>query len=294
MKVFISLKKRSVVEIISIYIIINVLSLLVLNICNALWDNLTKENDEVMKILICDDDKEMLNEVTMFCKRVCNKEDIIIAYDNPKIFYDDLLKEYPKVELFILDIEMPDLDGLELKRQISYLYQHTNIFFLTSHREMMEEAFGRNVMGFLQKDNYQSRLGQYIKELRDMEEKEDIVEFVIGNERKIFHKSRIVTVQAQHIYSIVTYVHFYNRDKKRMETRTESFRLSLGKWEQSLGGMDFYKVSRSLIINFRYVKRITNRIFLENGEELEIPVKKVKALKQAYNAYCMQVARITY
>ena len=52
-------------------------------------------------------------------------------------------------DIITLDIEMPEMDGLQLKKLITELYEDTNIAFLTVHEEMMEEAFGKKVIGFI-------------------------------------------------------------------------------------------------------------------------------------------------
>ena len=51
-----------------------------------------------MKIVICDDDIEMLNQIELYCKQICEKEDIIISYNNSKELYEYLSKEQPQVQ----------------------------------------------------------------------------------------------------------------------------------------------------------------------------------------------------
>lgn len=247
-----------------------------------------------MKIVICDDDIEMLNQIELYCKQICEKEDIIISYNNSKELYEYLSKEQPQVELFILDIEMPGLDGLEMKKQISNMYNYTNILFLTSHNEMMQSAFGRNVMGFLQKSNYRELLGCCIKEIRKDVQKDDILEVNINGEILSFHKSMIIMIQAQHVYSIVSYVSYFNHEEQKIEYQQKSYRLSLSKWEQILPSCDFCKISRSCIVNMKYIMKISDHLFLENGEVIEIPVKKRKHIKQVYNTYCLRMAKVVY
>lgn len=47
-----------------------------------------------------------------------------------------------------LDIEMPEVSGLEFQKQLQRNKMDIDIIYLTSHSEMMQEAFGRNVVAF--------------------------------------------------------------------------------------------------------------------------------------------------
>lgn len=239
-----------------------------------------------MNIVICDDEVEELQKIRTICEEECTDEDYVECYHSSTQLYDILHSQSPKVDLFLLDIEMPQIDGLELKRQISELYMDTNIVFLTTHDEMMARAFGKKVLGFLQKKEYEQQLREIIRAVRKEIEEEDIIPIPGDKEGRSISKDRIVTIQAQHIYSTVQTISYYNCDKKMYETKTEEFRMSLGKWEKLLQDVAFYKISRNCIVHFKYVKRISEEVILDTDEKIHVPVRKLKELKQAYNQYC--------
>lgn len=247
-----------------------------------------------MEIIICDDDTKLLSKVKQLCESVCGDDDNVTAYSDTRKLLECLFTEHPQVDLFILDIEMPELDGIELKKHIAGIYMDTNILFLTSHREMMEEAFGKNVIGFVSKEHFEERLFQYVYEVKEDLRKEDMIEVCINGEMKQFSKSRIVKIQSRHIYSVMTLGQFYNKDRHTLETKEEMYRISLGKWMDILQDDTFYKVGRTFIVNLKYVRRITDNIVLETGEELVIPVRRRAEVKKTYNEYCLKMARILY
>lgn len=244
-----------------------------------------------MRIIICDDEKDEIRNIRKWCEACCTHEDEMVCYTSSRKLCELLIKEHPEVDLFILDIEMPEITGLELKHIIGELYADTNIIFLTSHDEMMQEAFGKQVLGFLQKGNYAYKLDVLIQEIRDQKNRKDQILVSDGNRECVLHKSQLMMIQAQHIYSVARLVYYYDNDLKKGMEKEESFRLSLNKWEQMLGGDSFYRVGRNYIINFAFVRKITKVIVLDSGEELHVPVKKLKELKMAYNQYCTRVAR---
>ena len=69
---------------------------------------------------------------------------------------EDLLRDcisgtLGRVDLLLLDIEMGDIDGITIKNRLGKQGNVKNILFVTNHAEVMQEAFGINVVGFLNK-----------------------------------------------------------------------------------------------------------------------------------------------
>lgn len=244
-----------------------------------------------MNIVICDDEKYAIRDIRRECMHLTREEDHIDCFSSSKELRKWLVTKRPPVELFILDIEMPEMNGLELKKLITELYRDTNIIFLTIHKEMMEEAFGKKVIGFLKKEDYRQHLSELINEVREEIERDTTVRIQEG---KVVHnllQKKILSVCAERIYSMVTLVSLYNQDWNLLETSCEMYRISLNQWEDALDAENFFRINRSCIIHFLYVKSITDKVIMENGETYNIPVGKKTALKKAYHDYCEKMAR---
>ena len=69
--------------------------------------------------------------------------------------------------LILLDIGLPDKDGLELCREIRRFNQHTPILFYTAFAELLDEneAIKAGAQGWLRKPEDTARLGQVAREL---------------------------------------------------------------------------------------------------------------------------------
>jgi DNA-binding response OmpR family regulator len=69
--------------------------------------------------------------------------------------------------LILLDIGLPDQDGLELCREIRSFNQQTPILFYTAFAELLdeEEALKAGAQGWLRKPEDTGRLGEAIREL---------------------------------------------------------------------------------------------------------------------------------
>lgn len=246
-----------------------------------------------MIIVICDDDRKELEGIQRICQQCCNAEDKIITYSDSTELYKWLMMEHWNVDLFILDIEMPKMSGLELKQQISKMCIDTHILFVTCHSEAMGNAFGKYVIGFVDKKDYEGRIRQSLREVREEIGKESTIQVEDANGIHIFRPKEIVKIEAQHVYTCVERILYYDFDKESFKTEIKEYRISLGKWAKCLDSEEFYQINRSLIINFHYVKRYNNMNELEfiNGEKYAVPTKKRKAVKMAYNQYCIRKAR---
>ncbi|WPP43292.1 fused response regulator/phosphatase [Paenibacillus hunanensis] len=86
-------------------------------------------------------------------------EDIRLAYSAVEAFRELGIEaeQHPKkrcdIDLVLLDIVMPDMDGIEACRTIknTEMYQDLPIIFLTADRAHFEEAFGAGGMDFIEK-----------------------------------------------------------------------------------------------------------------------------------------------
>lgn len=244
-----------------------------------------------MNIVICDDKQDEILKIKQISQVNGINEEQIRCYTSSKELCQWLVEERPDINLFILDIEMPEISGLEVKDIIANLYEDTNIVFLTSHREVMQEAFGKQVRAFLQKNCDEDKLGSLLEEISQEETIEDFISISDGKKEVTFRKKNIVKIQAQHVYSVVTLDYFQNNQKSLSILKTETFRMSLSKWEGYLKDDSFCRVGRNVIVNLTFVKRITDEIELEKGENIKVPVRKLHDVKTAYNRYCAKVAR---
>ncbi len=70
------------------------------------------------------------------------------------------------VDLAFLDIELRGANGIELAGQLQSCRRRTNIVFLTSHAEYMDEAWKLHASGFLLKPITTDKLQEELKNLR--------------------------------------------------------------------------------------------------------------------------------
>lgn len=223
-----------------------------------------------MVIGICDDENVIRDKIEKICinetKKYC--EDVVIQkYSDGR---EVLEKDF---DILILDIEMEDVDGIVVKNYFQKRKKDTIIIFVTSHNEMMSQAFGVNVMGFVAK----SYLDNQLQVMLDgaMKRVMNTVSIEGVDSRKVCY------IQAEHIYNIL-----------HLENETEvSVRCSSADLEKMLEVVGFIRVHRTYIINMAYVDHIKDKTVLVNKREIPVSARLKSKLKKEYSRYCRENAR---
>lgn len=244
-----------------------------------------------MNIVVCDDNEILLRDVVKKCKSYMKSEDTITDFTDSLKLKEYILKEKPIVDLFLLDIEMPEMSGIELKELISNVYEETNIAFLSGHSEMMPDAYGKKVVAFLSRFNNEDKLRRIIEDIRKEIEDIGIVEISDGQKSYTIHTKKIFCVKAERIYTIMQQVQYFNEDKREIYLKDITFRISLKKWEKVLDEIEFCRLNRSTIISWKYVEDVTDCVKMKNGVKYRIPAGKVKQIKHQYFQFIKKHAR---
>ncbi len=236
-----------------------------------------------LKVAVCDDDERERSSVRDFCgreiERLSDCQVQVYAFaDGQELLYSEI-----DFDILILDIEMKKIDGIRVKNEFAFKYERTKIIFLTSHSELMSEAFGKNVYGFVDKlKKPKERLSELLKQtIRDWyKEKEQIIIFENNKMVKLYLRE-IVYIKSSDVYLEVYTV------------RNEIYviRNSMKKFLEEYGRVGFYRVHKSYSVNLKYVEEITsNKIIMnlaEKEKQLKLPISrgKSKEIKRVHLDY---------
>ncbi len=117
----------------------------------------------MMDIMIIDDEKLVLEDTTALVKKVLPNDTIYsFQFANDALAF---LKEQ-MVDMALLDISMPEINGLELAKRCKQVCPQINILFVTGYSEYALEAFKVHASGYLLKPLRENDLLNELEHLR--------------------------------------------------------------------------------------------------------------------------------
>lgn len=124
-----------------------------------------------MNIIAVDDEMHALHNLSKAIK-LAEPSASITTFN----FSEDAI-EYAKsniVNVAFLDIEMVEMNGLVLAKNLKEIHGETNIIFVTGHSSYMESAFDMHVSGYLLKPVDAERIADELSDLRNPVKKPDV------------------------------------------------------------------------------------------------------------------------
>lgn len=225
-----------------------------------------------IKIAICDDDKvihKVVEEALQLFETDVNlKLELWHAYSAM-----ELLEVNEAYNILLLDIEMPEMDGIQVKNMLQNRGHQIDIVFMTSHDERVMEAFGRNVVGFLtkplDKEQLLNVLGRIIHKLFGQ-----VIGIEIAGKCTYIRMDEIRYIQGQDKYTEVV-------------TKEDRFlmRKSLTEWERLLPPSKFCRVNRSHIIHFELFNGRKNDILLDDGKIIKLSRNNRRVIIEKYRKF---------
>ena len=179
-----------------------------------------------------------------------------------------LLESCKKYDLVILDVEMENGNGIETKNELTQLYQPI-IIFLSNYQDKVLEAFGENVVAYLDKSHPQL-----------MKEIEKYFRLYMNKRYMIIENQCVLLDDIYYLQADGSYTHIYTNEKEYI------VRKNLKDIETEVSGSSLYRIHKSYIVNFKYVEVIKqSEIVLTNQMKLHIARRKVNDIQQLYITY---------
>lgn len=214
-----------------------------------------------MNVLICDDEYTNLDtlkkHITEYAEAHRIKANIYATTSSKEI-----LDNNTAYDLAFLDIQMPDVDGITVAKELKNRNQKVVIFFVTAFDEYQDEAMDLHAFRFFEKPFNVLRLYASLdKALQYIDETYiDLFLYNDGEDKKILVDD-IVYIRRENRKIILT-----TNDGKEYITRR-----NLNQWMEKLPNTFFYQVHKSFLVNLHYItKNSYSRICLMNN--IDIPV----------------------
>lgn len=230
----------------------------------------------MLNIAVCDDDRCMLSRleelVGNFFRTHCVDVKILAYQSGENLRYD--LQDGFCYDLFLLDIEMPGTDGMELAKEIHDGLPAAGIIFITSHLEYAVAAYEYAVFRYISKSMLEEKLPAALEDFYKLYELERSSYYRIQVKN---HVEQLPFRDILYILKEGKYAVFHLQSG-----RTASVRRSLSQVYGEIGQEYFYLADRGCIINLANVTGMDGeKILMPDGERITISRSGVAEFKSA-------------
>ena len=215
-----------------------------------------------LKIAVCDDDDAQREYVAQMAAAWAKKNrhlTEIRQYAQAKAFLFDYSAE-KDYDILLLDIEMPEMNGVELAKNIRLDNSVMQIVFITGYYEYFSDGFDVSALHYLLKPVDEKKLWPVLdKAAGNLAYRQRSVLVSDGEVSVKVALSDIIYIESENVYIIVHTL----QGSYRM-------RMAIGKFSRQLDET-FFKVHRSFVVNLKHIKRITRtEIAMANGDTVPI------------------------
>lgn len=234
------------------------------------------QKNDVYRIAVCDDEPLVLESVYGLACQILQDEKIentISCYNNG---YELLnaLKNNLKFDLLLLDVMMPQQDGMELASYLRTNLYEDDIVFFSSNCEMALRGYEVAAKRYLSKPVDPERLREALLHCYNEKQKTVIVIPVSSGIRKVHdHEIRYIETQGRGCRIV-------------LETETLSTGMLISKFESICSARSFVRCHQGFIVNLRFVQEMqTSRFILADGTFIPISKHRIKQVRQTFLSY---------
>lgn len=233
----------------------------------------------IIRIAVIDNEKEYLDQIVSVASnylKSVNMEGEIKGYTQPRELLWNL-EDGNSYDIYLIDVEMPGINGIELAQQIQMNQLHPYLIFISSYIEYSIECYEYQTFRYLLKDNIEDKLPKALaavfSQLRQVEKRYYMIESY----------SKIIQIDYEDIYYLSIdgkYTYFYTRRGTFRE------RLPLTKVYEKLQSDEFIYVDKGKIVNLKHVLELDNRsVVLRDRTILHVSTPQLQKVKKAISHY---------
>jgi len=246
---------------------------------------------EQVRCVLVDDEIEGLDILESLLIQIDGVSVSSKVSDSQKVIAELLVH---KPDIVFLDINMPKKSGLELLKEINNLDIEVSVIFVTAFDQYIFEALKNSAFDYLVKpvdrDELRETIERFIENRDDMPALAEVINSIEGvakvkipiNYGSLFFDTEdLVFFKADGAYTSIILA----------DGGTELTSLNIGKLEEKLKGKTFFRISRQVLINLKYLYKLDRRekqCCVRVGEdEFVLPVSRqyISVLDSCFDKY---------
>lgn len=226
-----------------------------------------------MNIVLCDDYESDALAAKEVIKRTAQELHIKMEFDiysNATEVERKLLVKKEPADILILDIDMPEISGLELAERLRADNIDMIIIFLSAHEEFVFKAIEFQLFRYIRKMRLETEMPIAIQAAVNVLEINSDKQIILYTEEgeKAVMISEIMYFEAE---KHKTYIYLKNGSCIHA-------RRSIAELHQLINKESFIMIHRSCVVNADYVKNMQNcLLILKNDEQLLVSRRKIRS-----------------
>lgn len=231
-----------------------------------------------LRCMIVDDEPLAVKMLENFISRTEGLE-LVASFNDPLMALESL--DELDVELLFLDIQMPDLDGLNLSRQVP---SATKIIFTTAFKQYAYDSYEVSALDFLLKPIRYHKFLSAIEKARQWFDRNSVSDSnIISRQNSMFIRVDNMLRQIDfdkivYISGLKDYVSIYLEGERRPVIT----HLTMKSVEEILPADNFMRVHRSYIIALNKIRAIDRNNCVYIGDEV---IRVTDAYREAFLSY---------
>ena len=231
----------------------------------------------MLLIAVCDD-------IPIECAGIAKQIETILKQSNTdfmiKKFFGglELIQSRESFDIIFLDIKMPNINGMELAKQIRKQGRQSLIIFITSASEYVFDAFDVEAFQYLLKPIQTDKLKNVLeKATKKMQIDANIDFLMISANRQI---QKVFLKDILYIESIgrIAKIHCNNGTLETYE--------QIGILEDKLSDKFFFRCHKCFLVNLNFVDAFNKtEVRLENGEKIMLAKRRYEDFQKAILSY---------
>ncbi|KNZ68450.1 LytTR family two component transcriptional regulator [Thermincola ferriacetica] len=212
--------------------------------------------DSKYKVVLAEDNEQTRTDLKNILSQFDNVESIVAVSNGQQLV--DKAKELDP-DPIIVDVEMPELNGIEAVNIILDEGLYPYIIFLTGHSEFALQAFELNAIDYITKPVRIPRLQKAFDKIDAFQKKQEKklaeIKSILTSREKIFIKtgSNIIFIDVD---SIIMVEHKGNKSVIFCKDAEYCTAETLNSLEEKLNFPEFFRSHKGYIINLKYVSQI--------------------------------------
>ncbi len=222
------------------------------------------------RVAVCDDDEAQSEYIKNLVTTWAAQADVTVAVRTFHSAETLLFEDTAAFDIFLLDIEMPGMSGMELAGALRAQHETAVIVFITGYTEYIAEGYDVSALHYLIKPLNTQKLFAVLDKARDvLGKQETCLVLEVGGEtlRLPLHEIRWLEVSGN-------YVTIHAGEDITLKKSLSDLRAQLDD--------RFARTGRSFVVNLSFVRRVTkNEVWLAGGERVPLSRGMYEAVNRA-------------